>query len=278
MHGTTEMGRLQDRIGDFLDCTQDRGLSPHTVKAFRSDLRSLSSWMRAQDIHPTTLPELDQAMRKFLNAHRQDQAPRTTERHLTTFRGFGRFLGDPTMLSDYKAPRPGRPTPHPLEERMDGIAAMVAAAGPDRRAQALVGLCGYAGLRVGEAINVKPEHINSRTKMLKIRGKGDAVRNIPLGDKAWAAIAPSFSRGTPGVPLVGWRDRMARRTLTGLAVKAGIQGHISSHQLRATFATCVFEKTLDLRACQELLGHSSSHTTEAYVQASMASLRRGVDL
>jgi site-specific recombinase XerD len=77
--------------------------------------------------------------------------------------------------------------------------------------------------------------------------------------------------------VVGLKDRFARRVITELGVRAKLERHTSSHDLRATFATAVYDHTLDQRVVQELLGHSSGTTTEIYIGRSNDQMRKAVE-
>lgn len=145
---------------------------------------------------------------------------------------------------------------------------------------ALVALCGLCGCRVAEALAVRPSDFNLETMMLLIRGKGDKQREVPVSNLAWRFLQNSVARAmiAGDIPVVGLKDRFARRVITSLGVKAELNRHVASHDLRATFATAVYDKTLDQRLVQELLGHSNGSTTEIYIAVSDHAKRNGVEL
>jgi len=184
------------------------------------------------------------------------------------------------MLRDYSTPTPAKGQPHPLPEGMSGVERLIEHARNDQQ-RALVALCGMLGCRVAEALTVQPTDFNTGEMLLTIRGKGDKTRRVPISNRAWDVLAMPVTRAMcagPNVPVVGLKDRFARRVITDLGVKAGLKRHISSHDLRATFATAIYDKTLDLRLTQELLGHSSSATTELYTGVSLENMRKAVEL
>lgn len=115
--------------------------------------------------------------------------------------------------------------------------------------------------------------------MLYVRGKGDKVRMVPVSESAWSVLAVSVVRSklNGNEPIVGLRDRFARRVITELGVKADLKRHISSHDLRATFATAAYDACLDQRVVQELLGHSSGQRTEVYIGRSASQMRSAVE-
>jgi site-specific recombinase XerD len=114
---------------------------------------------------------------------------------------------------------------------------------------------------------------------LLVHGKGDKDRIIPVSPEAWDAVANSVVRSWGnGSTVVGLKDRFARRLVSALGERAGLQRHISSHDLRATFATAVFDKTGDIRLVQMLLGHASVVTTQLYIERHREMLREAVIL
>lgn len=210
--------------------------------------------------------------------NRKKVAPKTTGRRLTSLRSFARWAGYSNVLSDYAAPTPAKGVPHPLPEGLEGIRKMIDVA-TNNRQKALIALCGYCGCRVAEALSIQPKDFDFSEMNLTIRGKGDKTRVVPVSSLAWEVLAvPVTHAFVYGGTVVGLKDRYARRVITDLGVKAGLKRHISSHDLRATFATAVYDKTLDLRLVQELLGHASSHQTELYTGVSMDNMRKAVEL
>lgn len=145
----------------------------------------------------------------------------------------------------------------------------------------LVGLCGLAGLRVSEARSIRPSNIDLSRRVLTVRGKGDKTRQVPISDELWDIlfhrVMDVFGEGQDG-PLVDMKDRFSRALITDLGVRAGLRRAVASHDLRATFATEVYNKTLDLRLVQDLLGHSSADQSSLYTGRSDDQLREGVNL
>lgn len=208
-------------------------------------------------------------------------APKTTGRRLTSLKSFAAWAGMPAgTFTDVKMPVPAKGAPHPLPEGVAGVRRLIASTGNERK-KALIALCGLVGCRVAEALTVLPDHfILDAEPLLKVCGKGDKERIVPVSDEAWGTLCVPVTRAfvAGGHPVVGLKDRYARKTITDLGVRAGLARHISSHDLRATFATEVYNKTLDLRLVQELLGHASSQTTELYTAVALAKMREAVQL
>lgn len=145
--------------------------------------------------------------------------------------------------------------------------------------RALVGLCGYAGLRVSEALATTTEWFDLKTMLITVRGKGDKERIVPLSNKAWSAVSTAMvdALGRSDKRLIRYQDRSARKCITTLGEKAGLSRSISSHDLRATFATEVYNKTKDQRVVQELLGHANGSTTEVYIGVTHNAMKLAVE-
>jgi site-specific recombinase XerD len=264
-----------ESIDKFRSSLCARGRSDKTVRAYTTDLKTFLMELETVELPMT---EYEEAAMNWLTANRRKLAPKTTGRRLTSLRVFARWAGYSEMLKDYSAPHPAKSQPHPLPEGMDGIRRLIAAANKDEH-RALIALCGFLGCRVAEALTIRPSDFDLNEMMLTIRGKGDKTRIVPVSNQAWQVLAMPVTKAmVEGREVVGCKDRFARRIITDLGVKAGLRRHISSHDLRATFATAIYDKTLDIRVTQELLGHSSSQTTELYTNVTLDTMRKAVEL
>ena len=121
----------------------------------------------------------ESAAQIWLDETRSESAPRTTGRRLTSVRAFARWAKWPNDLGEYRPPKPGRTIPHPLPERLDGLNRLVACAS-NAEQRALIGACGFIGLRVGEALAFRTTWFDSQSMTLTIRGKGDKERTVPV--------------------------------------------------------------------------------------------------
>jgi integrase len=183
------------------------------------------------------------------------------------------------MFSDYTAPQPAPTQPHPIPEGIDGIKRLIRACGRNEKHRVLIALCGLIGCRVAEALSIGPKDFDLHAMTLKIRGKGDKERVVPVSSAAWEVLQIPVTRAILDNKdrLLDFNDRYARRVVTELGQKAGLQRHISSHDLRATFATAVYDNTLDQRVTQILLGHANGKTTEGYIGRSQEQMKGAVE-
>jgi site-specific recombinase XerD len=216
----------------------------------------------------------------WLTAKRNIVAAKTTGRRLTSLRQFAKWAKwDNVSFEEYTPPTPLRAQPHPLPEGIDGVKKMIDVATKEQH-KALVALCGLCGLRIAEALNVHYEDFDLINMTLTVRGKGDVFRRVPVSSLAWSIlqvpVLRAYSDGDR--PVVALHDRFARHVVTTLGERAELKRRVASHDLRATFATEVYNKTLDQRLVQTLLGHASGVTTEQYVGRSEEQLAAGVEL
>lgn len=197
--------------------------------------------------------------------------PTTINRKLAACRSWARWARWSDTLDRYRAPKAAQAQPHPLPGGMGDIAAMLRVAGRNDRRAVLVALCGLCGLRVSEALAVRSVDVNVAQMMLLVRGKGDKQRRVPISPAAWSEISRRFVHASTA-PLVPMFDSQARRSIKSLGQRT-LNRDVASHDLRATFATAAYEQSLDLRAVQELLGHSDPKTTMVYVAVSDSAKR-----
>lgn len=256
-----------DSIERFQRSLSARGRAKNTVRARGADLRE---FLEHAGDHP--LDEYEDHALDFLNHIREEKAASTVRRYLGTLRVFGRWCGLRDPLADYLAPTPAKPQPHPLPEGLDGVTAMLNLARSHNHKN-LVALTGLVGLRVGEAVTVTTDDVDTIERTIYVRGKGDRARIVPLSDRVLRVLAHRLRHPNPDGRLVPLHERTARKVITRLGERAGLARTVASHDMRATFATEAYRKSKDLRAVQELVGHADSRTTEVYTQVTMDSMR-----
>jgi integrase/recombinase XerD len=219
--------------------------------------------------------------------------PRSTARQLSSFRRFYRFLlregtitEDPTARIDM--PKIGRSLPRSLTE--SEVESLLAA--PDthdplgHRDRTMLEVLYATGLRVTELINLRNSEINLTQGVLRVRGKGERERLIPLGDEsqdwlrdflAGPRVEILLERHTDYLFPTRRGDRMTRQAFWHIikryAKKAEIEGKLSPHTLRHAFATHLLNNGADLRVVQMLLGHSDLSTTQIYTHVARARMK-----
>jgi integrase/recombinase XerD len=181
------------------------------------------------------------------------------------------------LLSGYKLPGLGLEFKHPLPNPAQDLQALLDACKTGMQ-RALIALLGLEGMRLHEALACGTGHLDLNEMTISVWGKGDKVRVIPITERAWGHLAPRLITAQLNCEsnLITYSDRGARNFITELGVRARISRPISSHDLRATFATLAYENSGgDIVLVQGWLGHSDVTTTQGYVNVSMNKMRQG---
>ena len=261
----------------------ERGLSANTLGAYRADLMTLWRNLAERDV---AIEEAQKADLLDFIARRVESGakPRSTARQLSSFRRFFRYMmreglreTDPT--AEIEMPRIGRSLPKSLtEEEVEALLKAPAIEDPlGHRDRCMLEVLYATGLRVSELVNLKSSQVNMNQGVLRIVGKGDRERLIPLGEEAVAWLQKFVSgprleilleRQTDYLFPTRRGDRMTRQAFWHIikryAQKAGVQKALSPHTLRHAFATHLLNHGADLRVVQMLLGHSDLSTTQIY--------------
>jgi integrase/recombinase XerD len=269
------------------------GLSQHTLDAYQSDLKMLSKW--AASGHAADLIHLDKINLQMYLAHRLDKGikARSTARMLSTLRRFYQFLvrenklnSDPSALLE--SPKLGLPLPKTLSEHE--VEALLEAPDIDDplglRDRAMLELLYATGLRVSELVSLSLYETNLQQGVVRVVGKGDKERLVPMGEEAlsWVALYLKNARAE----LLGYKQSdklfvtrrgggMTRQTFWHIIKRhaqcTGINTVLSPHVLRHAFATHLLNHGADLRVVQMLLGHSDLSTTQIYTHVAKERLK-----
>jgi integrase/recombinase XerD len=282
-----------DGLGRFLDALwSEAGLSDNTLNAYRSDLEQFAHWLNERQV------ALEGARREHIQdylAHRVSQGtqPRTGARVLSSLRRFYRYLlreqliqDDPTALID--SPKLGRSLPKLLtEQQVEDLLRAPAGETPiAQRDRAMLETLYATGLRVSELVGLTLAQVNLTQGVVRVVGKGNKERLVPLGEEAVRAIEdylrdarPVLTRAHPTEALFanGRGGPLTRQAfwynLKRYARAAGIRSALSPHTLRHAFATHLLNHGADLRVVQMLLGHADLSTTQIYTQVARARLK-----
>lgn len=280
-------------VDKFLDAIwMERGLSQNTLGAYRADLMTLGRSLSEQKKSIDSADKSD--LLAFIAGRVEGGAkPRSTARQLSSFRRFFRYImreglrtSDPT--ADIEMPRIGRSLPKTLSE--DEVEALLNAPNTEEplghRDRTMLELLYATGLRVSELINLKQSQVNFNQGVIRIVGKGDRERLIPLGEEAqrWLRdfidgprMEILLERQTDYLFPTRRGDRMTRQAFWHIikryAEKAGVRKKMSPHSLRHAFATHLLNRGADLRVVQLLLGHSDLSTTQIYTHVARERLK-----
>lgn len=268
----TERELSSDSIDLFRNWLSDRGRATLTARAYSTDLLT---FLRMTNREVVSRSEYEQAAMDYLNSRRHEAA-RSTVRRLSSFRQFARWAWESSALVDYKAPEPAEPMPHPIAEGMAGIREMIRAARGENQVS-LITLQGFFALRVSEARAVLAIHFNEGECQLHVRGKGSKDRLLDYATANFAPLLDSYQRSLiDGGPLCGLSDSGARLAIKMAAQRAGLSTDISSHDLRATCLTALYDGTGDIELVRRFAGHASVKQTQVYIGSRRDALRKAV--
>lgn len=269
-------------LGLFDDGMRRQALAEKTRRAYGVDLEQLATWAQAQGLDPE---ELDfRALRRFAGVLSERGMSRSTvARKLASIRSFytmlvraGRLQASPAdLISSPKRDQylPAVLKPAELTQLLDS---MPGSTPLELRDRAMFELTYSAGLRAEEVVDLDLVSLDADAEELRVEGKGGRTRVVPAGEPAWRAIEFWLERGRPQLVMDAERalfvsktgKRLStsdiRRRLTGAVRRAAVQGGVSPHTLRHSFATHLLAAGADLRAIQDLLGHASLSTTQRY--------------
>jgi integrase/recombinase XerC len=297
---------LPDEIEDFLThLAKERDVSPHTVKAYRRDLTELTLHLAEYyGVDAWSWQGVDRlAMRGFLaRLARRGLSKRSMTRTLSAVRSFYRYMHRNEIVDANPARAVGAPK---LERYLPGyldraqidllfqMAEVRASEGKfrDIRNLAILELFYSTGMRLSELQGLSKTDLDLVSQQVKVHGKGRKERIIPVGDHATRALRNYEAKRDELVRKIGPRaDRMAvfigpptgrrvsvstvQKVVTAFLREIDEEAGLTVHSLRHTFATHLLDAGADLRAVQELLGHSSISTTQIYTHTSVERLKK----
>src|ERR1700719_186752 len=277
----------------FLDAVwMERGLSANTLAAYRADLTALTRWLEERDSALLKATRIE--LLGFIAARVEGGSrPRSTARQLSSFRRFFRFMVregliefDPT--AQIAMPKIGRSLPKSLTEaEVDSLLEAPTVSDPlGHRDRTMLEVLYATGLRVSELVSLKLSQVNLNQGVVRVIGKGNRERLIPLGEEA-ARWLKAFNAGARHDILLDRStdclfptrrgDRMTRQAFWHIikryARKACVNRDLSPHTLRHAFATHLLNHGADLRVVQMLLGHSDLSTTQIYTHVARERLK-----
>ncbi len=290
---------MQEVLDEYLKYLQALGKSTNTIEAYRSDLTQFLVFVIENYDNSLSLQDIDRHIIRDFMAYLSeslDNGNRSISRKLTAIKGFFKYclyhkyiLQNPTLTM--KNPKYEKKIPQFFSEQdMELLLSL-----PDLSSKygvrnlAILELFYSSGLRISELIILTLESIDFQRKIIKVHGKGDKTRLVPVGNKAIEAIqnylhlrdsfASKYSDNILFLSKTGKAlDRLELSTILSQYIKlVGQQKGYSPHTLRHTFATHMLSNGADLRAIQEMLGHANLSTTEIYTHVTMKDLTKTVN-
>ena len=284
---------LEERRDAFLSyLTNVRRLSPNTISAYRRDLTAFVEHCGG-DVSPKDLNEA-QIRHWLAQEHRRGLAPNTLQRRLSALRAFlqwdGKERGEQRNIArGVQAPRKRRKLPSTLEaDQLSGYLKGNSDDPLEARDMAMGELFYSSGLRLSELQTLDVDQLDLRESLVTVKGKGNKTRTVPVGQHAREAI----ERYLPHRALLAGDDekslflsqrgqrisvRNIQLRIRDLARRNGLGRDVHPHMLRHSFASHLLESSGDLRAVQELLGHSDIATTQIYTHLDFQHLAKTHD-
>ena len=276
---------------DFLaDLAHQRVASPHTVAAYRRDLAALAELNAGHELAGLDNTRL---RRTLMQLHGRGLAARSLARTLSAWRAYYRWLAKRGAIAidpcdGLRAPKQPRTLPKALS--VDQTSALLDAVADDEletRDKAMFELFYSSGLRLSELAGLDADGIDFAAGTVTVTGKRAKTRTVPVGTRAaaaltdWLAERTSFATADRALFLSRRGTRLAvrsiERRLERWATKQGLGLHVHPHMLRHSFASHVLQSSGDLRAVQEMLGHSNIATTQIYTHLDFQHLTRVYD-
>ena len=274
----------------------ERSCSPNTVDGYVADARAFLEWVQrpAEEVTPEDIAEYleNRRVEKSGASEGEELAKRSQSRILSSLKSFFNFLVVEEIIADnpcdkLSSPKIGRYLPQVLsvEEVSDLIDSVDTESWMGLRDRAVLEVLYGCGLRVSEAAALQISHVYFDDGFVRIVGKGDKERLVPIGQMALDAIRNYLSARPAGFDndtlfLNRFGRQMSRVALFNMikkqALMAGITKTISPHSLRHSFATHLVENGADLRQVQQMLGHESILTTEIYTHLDSSTWQRDI--
>ena len=288
-----EWSKALEDFGFYLSI--ERGLSEHTITSYKTDVLTLMRFLETHKIVISPIQIDATVIQQFIYQEAKEKSAHSQSRRISGLKSFFKYLVFEKYRDDLptqwlEAPKLGRKLPDTLSvEEVEKILDTIDLSKAEgHRNKALLETLYGSGLRVSELVNLQKSDIYSTEKLLRVTGKGDKQRLVPLGDYAMQQINTylkeiqihrSIQKGYENFVFLNRRGKALTRTMIFLIVKqaaekAGIKKKVSPHTFRHSFATHLLENGADLRTIQVLLGHESITTTEIYTHIDTRYLRK----
>ena len=261
--------------------SQVKNLSENTTKSYKRDLKKL--YLFLEKLNVTNYSDIKEEICSAWigDLYSQNNKPKSIQRHLSSAKGFFRFLKKNNLISSspfelVTAPKSSNTLPDVLSpEDVEQLLNFKPSNTIEIRDMAIVELMYSSGLRVSETVNINISDFEENMSFLRVIGKGSKTRLVPMGRFAinainnWLNEREKISNNTDALFLNSKGSRLSVRSiqlrLKKMAIKQGLPP-VHPHMLRHSFATHMLESSGDLRTIQELLGHSSLSTTQIYTK------------
>lgn len=276
----------------------ERGLSENTIVNYSLDIRKLMRWLDQNKINSDPDSISEETLQDFIYQISKTVNPRSQSRIISGLKGFFKYLMFEGIRDDFpmelmESPNLGKKLPVVLTvEEIDRLISGIDLSEPQgERNRAILETLYACGLRVSELIQLKISDLYFDEGFLRITGKGNKQRLVPIGENTQKYIEiyrtqirnhQQIDKKSSDILFLNRHGRQLTRAMIftivkTLAEKAGIRKNISPHTFRHSYATHLLENGADLRAIQQMLGHESITTTEIYTHIDRKHLREVID-
>jgi integrase/recombinase XerC len=268
--------------------------SPATLESYQRDIQGFFKFLSGQDIGEITDVSIHDIRAYIASCHRKGMAESSMQRLLSSLRGFYKHLLKDNQIgsnpaADVRAPKGAKKLPKVLDVDQVGHLLSGKSSTPlEVRDQAMIELMYSSGLRLSELVNLDVLDMDLKAGQLKILGKGNKTRYLPIGKQANEALS-TWLNLRAGLAIVGEQavfvnnrgsrlsQRAVQKRMSEQAQRSEIGVHVHPHMLRHSFASHLLESSGDLRSVQELLGHANISTTQVYTQLDFQHLAKVYD-
>ena len=282
-------------LPEYLDYLRTiKHYSAATLEAYQRDIKGFFAYLSEQGISNTTDASIHDIRAYVARCHRKGMAESSMQRLLSSLRGFYKHLLKDNQISsnpavDVRAPKGAKKLPKVLDvDQVDRLLSGSSNTPLEVRDQAMIELMYSSGLRLSELVNLNIVEMDLKAGQVKVLGKGNKTRYLPIGQKAKEAVtvwlelrARSVLAGEEAVFISNRGSRLSQRAvqkrMREQAQRTELGVHVHPHMLRHSFASHLLESSGDLRAVQELLGHASISTTQVYTQLDFQHLAKVYD-
>ncbi len=286
----------QQAIKDYQNYLKiERGLSENSISNYSMDLQKLANYLDEQSIEEKPIEIARETVQQFIYDIAKIINPRTQARIISGLKGFFNYL----VFEDYRednpmdlieTPKIGRKLPDTLsEDEINQLIAAIDLSKPEgERNRAILETLYGCGLRVSELINLKLSDLYFDEDFIKVTGKGNKQRFVPISDinqkyiniyRKEVRVHLAIKKEHEDFVFLNRRGKQLTRAMIftiikRLAEEIGLKKNISPHTFRHSFATHLLENGADLRAIQQMLGHESITTTEVYMHVNRTHLTK----
>lgn len=288
-----EWTKALEDFGHYLSI--ERGLSENTIANYQLDVQALMRFLSDHDSPVSPLKIQATTIQEFIYHEAKGKSSYSQSRRISGLKSFFKYLVFEKYREDLptqwlEAPKMGRKLPDTLSinEVEKILEAVDMSKTEGHRNKALLETLYGSGLRVSELVNLQKSDIYTKEKLLRVTGKGNKQRLVPMGDYALQQVnlylheiqsSQKIQKGYENFVFLNRNGKSLTRNMVFLIVqktaeRAGIKKKVSPHTFRHSFATHLLENGADLRTIQVLLGHESITTTEIYTHIDTRHLRK----